>query len=132
MNKKEYRKYLKSKWWKNFKKEYFKRYEKRCAECESIKNIHLHHVNYSRLGCEEFTDVVALCRFCHAIEHGRLESLIRNVKKKRKRKPFKRKKDYDLRWPKEKYPKSKIPKVEIHVSSSHASPSSILDLYLDN
>ena len=55
--------YLKSKHWQEFKKELFRRVGKECQDCGGNEKIQVHHLNYKRLWCEEYTDVVALCRF---------------------------------------------------------------------
>lgn len=81
MNKKEYKEYLKSEHWKCFKKDYFKRFDKLCFECGCKNKVSLHHKNYLRLWCEKFTDVVALCRFCHARRHGKFVQEVKKVNK---------------------------------------------------
>lgn len=68
--KKWYQRYLKSKHWKEFKKEFFKKFGKICIKCDETKSIQVHHKTYKRVHCEEFTDVVALCRNCHLKIHG--------------------------------------------------------------
>ncbi len=88
MTKKEYKEYLKSNHWKEFKRDFFKRFDRVCQNCGGKEKIQLHHKTYLRLWCEEFTDVIALCRFCHAKAHNKLHREIK--KKKKENKPWSR------------------------------------------
>lgn len=77
-----YKHYLKSLHWKEFRKDYFKRYDRVCSVCGSKNQVQLHHKTYSKLWHEEFTDVVALCKICHSIEHGHFKQILK-LKRKR-------------------------------------------------
>lgn len=76
-----YEEYLKSKEWNDFKRrfnksdriiEMLKEYNHCiCEYCGEDKDLILHHLTYKRLGCEEFEDVVLICRNCHSKVHGR-------------------------------------------------------------
>ena len=66
---KEYRKYLNSVNWMETKALAKKRAGYRCQLCGSTKYLQVHHNNYSNLGHEEPTDLVVLCRSCHARHH---------------------------------------------------------------
>jgi 5-methylcytosine-specific restriction endonuclease McrA len=63
--------YLKSDHWTNFKIKYFTstQFCGTCLFCSAREELRLHHLNYSRLGREELTDVVALCDFHHQAAH---------------------------------------------------------------
>ncbi len=43
----------------------------RCQRCGKMHGLDVHHVTYERIGHELPDDLVALCRGCHAEEHGR-------------------------------------------------------------
>jgi hypothetical protein len=68
--------YLGSDHWETFAWEVRDYYGKRCALCNTPardRNLDVHHRTYVRLGCEELTDCIALCRRCHdAFNHARL------------------------------------------------------------
>lgn len=60
-----YLEYLKSTHWLTFKLSYFGSHERKCAGCDS-RRVDLHHRTYERLGREQESDVVPVCRFHHA------------------------------------------------------------------
>lgn len=68
MNKK-YIEYIKSKKWKTFRRDYFKKFKKECYVCGATKNIHLHHKTYKNFMDEKFEDVIPLCEHCHKEIH---------------------------------------------------------------
>lgn len=76
-----YRRYLNSRYWINFKRDYFKHFPKTCIICGSTDKVQLHHKNYKHLYNEDYEDVICLCRFCHAKKHGKKE-----LKKSKRRK----------------------------------------------
>lgn len=61
--------YLKSKYWRSFRKGAIDRAGKRCQTCNTEGGLDVHHRTYERLGCEDPRDVVVLCRDCHEIFH---------------------------------------------------------------
>jgi hypothetical protein len=66
----KYEDYLKSTHWKEFKASYMAQWRKpHCAFCRARRRLNLHHVDYSRLGREEFDDVLLLCVDCHEEVH---------------------------------------------------------------
>ena len=83
MNKEEYKQYLLSPHWVNFKKRYYKKHKKKCRHCGSKTGVQLHHKNYARLHKEKNGDVMPLCRACHLKEHERLSEK-RNTKKNKR------------------------------------------------
>ncbi len=74
-----YADYLKSGHWWEVKRRYFRSYTVQkdveefgrpvCKACGAQKNLNLHHATYERLGHEELTDLVLLCRDCHGQLH---------------------------------------------------------------
>ena len=76
----EYRRYLRSPEWEVRKRQYFKRFPRRCAACGTYKRIHLHHSSYEGLTREPDSDLWPLCWRCHRNVHdaaktGRFENL---------------------------------------------------------
>ena len=69
-SKRAYREFLKSKFWKSLA---FKVKQKagRCGKCGSRKQLEAHHIRYPKDWFKtKSTDLVVLCRRCHAKEHG--------------------------------------------------------------
>lgn len=71
-NKDRYQRYLKTRYWKKFRKKALKQAGYKCQLCASKKNLHVHHNSYDNLFWEENTDVVVLCNKCHAKFHDKL------------------------------------------------------------
>lgn len=70
----DYQEYLKGSWWKEFSRKVKEFWNWRCAVCNAhIDDVTLdvHHRTYERLGREELTDCVALCRPCHKVAQDR-------------------------------------------------------------
>lgn len=70
MDKKEYRKYLKSGKWRQKRQRKFEEVGARCEECGSLRNLQIHHVTYVRVGDELLSDLKVLCSSCHREAHG--------------------------------------------------------------
>lgn len=69
-----YADYLASDVWREFKARYKAAgHQRKCLIC-SARPVQLHHKTYVRLGREEFTDVVPLCRDHHVAVHDWLKS----------------------------------------------------------
>jgi hypothetical protein len=68
-----YNAYLKTDWWQYVRRRCMERSYRACECCEGIPNraYEVHHLTYDRLGAELPTDVVAVCRACHAKFHNR-------------------------------------------------------------
>lgn len=75
----DYKKYLKSRHWKNIKRKYYSTHDYVCAKCGWNRNLDLHHLHYRNIGKERMEDLTPLCRRCHLMEHG----LLREKKKGR-------------------------------------------------
>jgi hypothetical protein len=69
MTKEEYRQYLESPHWKNFRKKVYSLI-KHCGACGSKGQLNIHHISYSKLWKETLDDVVVLCGECHAHLHN--------------------------------------------------------------
>mgnify|MGYP003418506387 CR=1 FL=1 len=69
--------YIRSDEWKEFRKGYFQRHEKKCRVCGSAHNIQLHHITYERLGNEADDDLAPLCEGCHDEVHGLIRARFR-------------------------------------------------------
>jgi hypothetical protein len=67
-----YADYLKSEHWRAIKTRWLQ--SKRVKSCSRCGNpyFELHHKTYKRLGLEQLSDLIALCRECHESEHARL------------------------------------------------------------
>lgn len=63
--------YLKSEHWINLKKEKLKEFDC-CALCNSIKKLDVHHLNYKNLYDVELSDLLVVCRPCHAKIHKKI------------------------------------------------------------
>ena len=71
MTRQQYRKYLESDEWKEFKRNYFRSFERECSKCgKRGMAVQLHHKDYSRLYIEKISDVEPLCEKCHGKVHG--------------------------------------------------------------
>ena len=69
----EYKKQLKSKEWKNFRKKVFKIKGKKCEICGSTKQLNIHHPFYTKgkLAWQyNPSDMMVLCRYCHKEIHN--------------------------------------------------------------
>lgn len=71
---KNYREYMASKHWSEFKSKVYSRLRKRnqivCEFCrKSDLVLHVHHKTYKRLGNELIGDVFLLCQECHTAVH---------------------------------------------------------------
>ena len=63
----EYKNYLRSKDWKERRKEFLEQSNYECEECGE-KATQVHHLNYGCLGEEEREDVEILCKNCHILK----------------------------------------------------------------
>lgn len=70
--KEEYLEYLQSDRWKELKEEAYKIHGRICKQCESKKNLQVHHKRYPKeLGTEiPKDDLIILCKKCHRKFHG--------------------------------------------------------------
>lgn len=68
-NKVNYYEYIKSDEWKAKKLECHQRDNFQCRLCGTAMNLVAHHVTYDRLGDEDLSDLVTLCKDCHKKVH---------------------------------------------------------------
>jgi len=72
MNKEEYKDYLQSDHWKGYRGYVLDFWNNECGLCRyPAKDVH--HRRYDRLGAEELTDCIPLCRSCHTKHHTTLK-----------------------------------------------------------
>lgn len=64
-----YYKYIESDEWYELREKCFERDEYVCRLCGSSENLQAHHLSYERLGMNELSDLVTLCRKCHQAVH---------------------------------------------------------------
>lgn len=67
----KYRKYLSSKEWADIRIDLFNARGRKCEQCESTKNLQIHHLHYRNVFNEEPEDLMILCAMCHQKEHGK-------------------------------------------------------------
>ena len=65
-----YAEYLNSEEWKQKRSKVRRRARGWCERCKVGARADVHHLTYERVGHEELTDLVAVCRECHEFLHG--------------------------------------------------------------
>ncbi len=65
-----YEDYLQSDVWKRTRELALEYYGDKCCLCNSADNLNVHHRTYERKGNERLSDLIVLCRDCHATYHG--------------------------------------------------------------
>ena|ERR1041385_6770925 len=68
-----YSQYLITQHWQDLRQRLFNVRGKKCERCDSEKEIEIHHKTYERIGKEELSDLLILCRTCHGEEHAKLK-----------------------------------------------------------
>lgn len=92
MNKVDYRNYLQSNHWKDFRT--LVRIKCACNECQicgSTYRLDIHHLNYEHLWKERLSDVIVLCNKCHTKYHdGEIpKGILEQIAKLKRLKPAK-------------------------------------------
>lgn len=64
-----YREYLQTDHWKEMRRVALRRARYRCQLCHANTPLNVHHRTYERRGCEEPSDLIALCEPCHRKFH---------------------------------------------------------------
>lgn len=64
-----YDKYLRTRKWKEKRKEVLELYGRICMICGK-KASQVHHLNYENVGKEDVGDLIPLCKRCHKLIHG--------------------------------------------------------------
>lgn len=67
----QYQQYLDSPAWRQKRQERLEQDGHQCFRCRSAEQLEVHHITYERLGRERLTDLLTLCKRCHARDHGR-------------------------------------------------------------
>lgn len=67
---KKYSEYIKSNFWTQRKREYYKTHKKECSVCKTTKNINLHHTSYRHVGFEKDNELLPLCDMHHEKYHN--------------------------------------------------------------
>ena len=67
-----YHDYLRSDEWKVKREEAIKRADRRCQICFSPNDLNVHHRTYDRVGNERNSDLIVLCKECHAKFHDKV------------------------------------------------------------
>ena len=68
----KYSKYLTSKDWKKKRQQALAHYGSSCVLCDSDTGLNVHHRTYNRIYDESMSDLIVLCRDCHAAHHKKL------------------------------------------------------------
>lgn len=68
-NKPNYYEYMNSPEWKAKREERLKHDKFQCQMCHTAKNLVVHHITYDRLGHEDLSDLITLCKKCHESVH---------------------------------------------------------------
>ena len=63
---KQYNAYLKSERWRLKRCIRLRIDSFKCTQCQSKSNLEIHHLTYARFGNEYLSDLITLCRACHA------------------------------------------------------------------
>lgn len=69
--KQKYKEYLKSPRWIAYRAFVINERGSQCDECGAFGAVHVHHLNYERVGRELDIDVQLLCAGCHKRKHGK-------------------------------------------------------------
>ena len=74
MDRKTYRRYLKTKRWQKLRFEVLKRSKGKCERCGyetwNPNGLDVHHLTYSNVGNEKLDDLIVVCPRCHMELHG--------------------------------------------------------------
>lgn len=74
LKKPNYQEYLKSRSWHCRRIIALMRADYRCQLCNKTKELHVHHRTYESLGHEPISDLVVLCKDCHAKFHDKVNT----------------------------------------------------------
>ena len=78
----KYKGYINSVPWYEKRSLVLMKHGNKCFKCGSKRCIQIHHVTYQRLGKEDLSDLLPLCKNCHKKIHGIKYKFIRKGKKK--------------------------------------------------
>jgi len=60
-----YRDYIQSAAWRRRREAKLEAVRRKCQWCGDRQRLAVHHLNYTRLGCELSSDLIVLCNGCH-------------------------------------------------------------------
>jgi len=67
-----YQQYLESDHWRETRAAALLRAKYQCEQCGSkLPPLNVHHLNYRNKGAEKPLDLIVLCKYCHAEQHGK-------------------------------------------------------------
>lgn len=72
-SKAKYNSYINSAAWRKKRELVFERDGNKCRRCPATTKLHCHHLTYAHFGNEPLEDLLTLCFYCHAKEHGEPE-----------------------------------------------------------
>ena len=77
LNSLSYVDFLKTNYWVNIRKKILKKYGYKCALCDNVNELNVHHRTYKNHGREHehLEDLIVLCKECHAKFHDKLDSI---------------------------------------------------------
>lgn len=73
--------YWNSEEWAKIKVDLIMERGSKCQWCGKRSFLVVHHLNYDNYKCEEPSDLVLICKKCHAIEHGKIKVKVKKPKK---------------------------------------------------
>lgn len=83
-NRKWYREiYLKTDHWRNLRSDKIRAVKGKCEKCLKSVRLDVHHIQYRNLFDVTLSDLQALCRRCHNLEHDLLASLDTSSKRRK-------------------------------------------------
>ena len=65
----QYKQYLKTEAWQLQRYKALERDNYKCVICSTDKRVEVHHITYKRVGQENLSDLVCLCRKHHQLQH---------------------------------------------------------------
>ena len=75
----KYADYMKSAKWQTIKALWIWKRDYKCERCglgqTDERRLHVHHLNYDRLGYEQEGDMAVLCHDCHYAEHEKMGTI---------------------------------------------------------
>lgn len=66
--------YLRSRHWREVRQNAIRLSFHKCQDCGKTGPLDVHHRSYAHLGDERRSDLVVLCRYCHAERHALKEA----------------------------------------------------------
>lgn len=67
-----YQDYLRTDHWRSIRARKLQQSDYKCQLCGCKESLEVHHNTYCRVGSEDMSDLIVLCRECHEKHHGRV------------------------------------------------------------